>query len=272
MGGRPFLLPPSPRGILPSMPKPLIGVTTDYNTPADGQRGPGGPSRSTRSSVNIAYTAAVEAAGGVPVVLPFYATAADAAEVVARLDGILFTGGDDLNPAAWGETYHPSTEPVDPRREQSERWLMTAADRRDLPTLCICLGMQLLNVVRGGSMHQFIPELKLAGALEHRKLNHPERRHPVKVESGTVLHGVVGHTEVDANSSHKQAVNRVGAHLKVSAVSPDGVVEAVEDPTRSLCLGVQWHPERLDTEAPHASLFDLLVQRATAFAARGRSR
>ena len=248
------------------MPKPLIGVTTDYNTPPDGQRGPGGPARSTRSSVNIAYTAAIEAAGGLPVVLPFYASEADATDVVARLDGILFTGGDDLDPSAWGETYHPKTEPVDPRREQSERWLMAAAERRDLPTLCICLGMQLLNVTRGGSMHQFIPDLQIPDSLEHRKLDQPERRHPIKVEPGTLLNKVVGAPVVDANSSHKQAVNQVGKGLQVSAISPDGIVEALEDPKRSLCLGVQWHPERLANEKDHANLFAILIDRAKAHA------
>ena len=119
-----------------------------------------------------------------------------------------------------------------------------------------------MNVTRGGSMRQFIPELGLSPPMEHRKLEGKDARHKVTVEAGSVLAGVTGSGEIEANSAHKQAMGTIGRGLRVVATSPDGVVEGLEDASFPLYLGVQWHPERIHTERPHGGLFELLVKKS----------
>ncbi|MCP9861433.1 gamma-glutamyl-gamma-aminobutyrate hydrolase family protein [Cyanobium sp. Cruz-8H5] len=232
------------------MPKPVIGLTTDY---LDGR-----PSY----WMNFAYVDAVVAAGGLPLLLPFRLDTADVARLVDLLDGIIFTGGNDLDPASWGEGVHPKAVPVDPARERFERALMTEVERRRKPTLGICLGSQLMNVHRGGSMKQYIPDLGLEPRLEHRRLEGADGRHKVNLEGGSVLAEVFGSGDVEVNSAHKQAIGRIGRGLRVVATAPDGIIEGVEDPGMPLWLGVQWHPERIFSEGRQIRLFELLVRKA----------
>jgi gamma-glutamyl-gamma-aminobutyrate hydrolase PuuD len=235
------------------MPKPLIGITTDYLS-----------ARPAHAS-NYSYSEAVAAAGGIPVLLPFHAPIADIPELVSHLDGVLFSGGDDLNPAAWGEETHPNASPIDPAREAYERALLSHVESLRLPTLGICLGAQLFNVHRGGSLHQFIPELPSTTAtprLEHRRLDGQDARHPVSISPNSLLAQTLGQTQLESNSAHKQAFHRIGQGLTVTAHSPDGIPEALEDATFPLFLAVQWHPERIHTQAPHDRLFKLLVTKA----------
>jgi len=120
-----------------------------------------------------------------------------------------------------------------------------------------------MNVHRGGTMHQFIPDLGLSPTLEHRKTEGKDARHPVRVQPGSVLAGAMGGAQVESNSAHKQAMATIGKGLNVVATAPDGVVEGVEDPTLPLWLGVQWHPERIHQEQAHGRLFKLLIQKAS---------
>jgi len=240
--------------------KPVIGITSDD---VDGK-----PAYYT----GYGYVDAVVAAGGVPLILPYRASASDIPDLVDLLDGVIFSGGNDLDPAAWGETVHPNSTPIRPERETYERALMTEIERRRLPALGICLGSQLMNVHRGGSMRQYIPDLGLSPTLEHRRQDGVDSRHTVHVSPNSVLSSVIGAGEVQSNSAHKQAMNAIGAGLRVVATSADGVVEALEDPSMPLWLGVQWHPERIYTEGNQIRLFTLLVEKSAAGNSAGNFR
>lgn len=231
---------------------PLIGITVDHND------------EQSRFELPYSYAAAVVAAGGAPVLLAF-APGLNASAQVAALDGLLFTGGNDIDPAAWGEARHEKAKAVDPRREAHERALLEAAEKRGLPVLAVCMGMQLMNAMRGGSLVQHLPDVN--GREEHRRAGMGwDRRHEVRVESGSVLAEVCGEGALEVNTSHHQGVARVGEGLRVTAVAPDGTIEAVEDPSKRLFVGVQWHPERMIEQKEHAALFRRLVEEARGFA------
>lgn len=250
---------PAPAAAEPVMPnRPVIGVTTGYcdDRPA-WYESPGD------------YAASVARAGGLPLLVPFRTDLALVPDVVALFDGIVFTGGNDLDPALYGEPRHPAAVPLDPDRQRFELALLAEAERRQTPTLGVCLGCQLLNVHRGGSLTQFIPDAAGTGAVEHRHLGDHGYRHDVRVEPGSVLAAAVGRDRVSVNSRHKQAIARLGRGLRTNAVAPDGVVEGVEDPSLPLFLGVQWHPENLAaTSAEHLAPFKKLVEVAAGRARR----
>ncbi len=163
---------------------------------------------------------------------------------VGGLDGLLVTGGGaDVNPKLYGQEPRPETDgPPDEERDLMEMKLIKSALEADLPLLCICRGMQMLNVVHGGDLDQHIPQ-----AAVHRVKPPPGRRHEIvhtiKVEPGTKLAEILGVEEHPVNSRHHQAVRHLGRYLVVSARAPDGVVEAIERPDRRFVLGCQWHPE-----------------------------
>jgi len=233
-------------------PRPIIGITTDYNSRQTGYESPYG------------YSLSVGRAGGLPLLIPYRTDFSLIPQIVDTLNGIIFSGGDDLDPAAYGETYHPQTCPIDPARERFERALLAEVERRRLPTLGICLGSQLMNVHRGGSLIQFLPDVVNGnGGLEHRRLDDWGRRHEVKLVPETTVANLLGSREVAANTSHKQAVKKLGRGLRVIATAPDGVIEGTEDPTMPLFLGVQWHPERMSDEPQHLAIFKLLVEKAS---------
>jgi putative glutamine amidotransferase len=184
--------------------------------------------------------------------------------VVDRLDGIVFSGGDDLDPSLYGEALHPRAEPIDPDRQRFELALIAEVERRRMPALGICLGCQLMNVHRGGSLIQFLPEIERTDPLEHRKLDNDKRRHAVRLEPGTKLAEAVGRCDLNVNSRHKQSISRTGRGLHVIAKAPDGVVEAIEDPSHPFFMAVQWHPENLSDQPEHLAPFRLLVDAAVA--------
>jgi putative glutamine amidotransferase len=234
------------------MKRPVIGITVDTHDERPYYECP------------FAYARSVERAGGLPLLMPYKTDVSLVPQYVDLFDGLLFSGGNDLDPTVWGEARNPKTKPIDPDRERWERALMAEVERRRTPTLAICLGSQLMNVYRGGSMTQFIPDDK-PGSLEHRMLDRAtENRHPVTVNPESTLGELLGKRDVLANSSHKQCMNKIGRGLRVIATAPDGIVEALEDPTMPLWLGVQWHPERLAVlgEDDHQKLFHLLVDRS----------
>ena len=235
------------------MARPIIGITTDYND------------KQTQYARPYAYAGSVEKAGGLPILLPYRSELSLVPQLVDVLDGIVFSGGNDLNPQAWGEEYHPKVIPVDPARERFERALMAEVEKRRMPTLGICFGSQLMNVTRGGSMIQFLPEHERPNALEHRKgdeTNGAWNRHTVAVDPESIIGRAVGKREVLVNTSHKQAMKQIGRGLCVVATAPDGIVEGIEDATLPLWIGVQWHPERLSDEPEHLALFRLLIEKA----------
>lgn len=230
------------------MDRPLIGITTDSHPRPDHYESP------------AAYARAVESAGGLAVLLPYHADLSLIPQYARRLDGFLFSGGNDINPRHYGQERHPKAIPIDPARERFELALLAEVERLRTPTLGICLGAQLMNVHRGGSLLQFLPDVSRQPQLEHRRLGDVAPRHPVKLDPASQLGRLLNKRELDANSSHKQAVDRPGRGLKIIATAPDGVIEAMEDPEYPLFLAVQWHPERLRDEPDHLALFELLVR------------
>ena len=232
------------------MPLPRIGITVDTHDRPEQYESP------------MAYATSVEKAGGLPLLLPYRTSLALIPQIIDTLDGMLFSGGNDLDPASYGETYHPKAAPIDPAREKFEMALLAEVERRRMPALGICLGSQLMNVYRGGSLTQFIPEENRSPVIEHRKTDDIMPRHGVKVNTDSWVAKAVGKTDIDANSSHKQAVKKLGRGLRIIGYAPDGVIEGIEDPSYPLFLGVQWHPERLHAEVDHLALFKLLVEKS----------
>jgi putative glutamine amidotransferase len=238
-----------------AMRRPVIGITMDHKD--DLSRGGG-------YALPFDYSKSIEAAGGLPLAIPYKTHPALIPQYVDLCDGILFTGGNDLDPSLYGEQWHPKAQRIDPDRQSFELALLAEVERRRTPCLGVCLGSQIMNVHRGGSLVQFLPDNDRDGALEHRKLNDDGRRHAVHIEPGTILSKTIGRDQIIANTRHKQAVGKLGRGLRVAAHAPDGVIEAIEDPSMPLFLAVQWHPENLAAKQPeHLSLFKLLVERAT---------
>ncbi len=201
------------------------------------------------------YTEAVVRAGGVPVLLAPIPGVIEVA--LRRLDGLLISGGPDVDPARYGQQRGPDTQPSVPDRDQAEVELFATAIDAGLPTLGICRGMQLINVARGGSLVQHLP-----AALhhdEHAPTLGAYGSHPVSVDPGSRLAAVLGRTAVPGVPTyHHQGLDAVGTGLVASAWATDGTVEAVEDPTLPFCVAVQWHPEEGDDDA----LFHALVAAA----------
>jgi putative glutamine amidotransferase len=198
------------------------------------------------------YVERVEEAGGRAVVLPPTAAADDT--VLDRLDAVVFAGGADLDPGLYGEPPHAETTGVRPQRDAAEVPLMRSALRRDLPLLGICRGMQLLSVLRGGSLVQHLPEA--VGHERHRPAPGVYGLHEVRLEPGSRAHRILG-DRVSVPSYHHQGLASAG-DLTVTGWADDGTPEVVEDPQRRFAVGVLWHPEAGDD----LRLFEALVRAA----------
>ena len=230
------------------MARPFIAVTTDYVT--------GKP----HYMLPWTYCEAIEKAGGLPVMLPYKADLSLVPEYVDKFDGFVLAGGDDLDPSLYGQEYHPMAQRIDPDRQKFEFALLVEIEKRRAPVLGVCLGSQVMNVYRGGSLHQFLPDLTRDSALEHRRLDDWGRRHGVTIEPDTHIGRAIGKREIISNTSHKQAVDRLGRNLRITARAPDGVIEGTEDPSLPFFVGVQWHPERQNEERDHLAIFRALVE------------
>ncbi len=198
------------------------------------------------------YVNSVLKADGTPVLMPCFRDAAEAAGYLERLDGVVFTGGPDINPARWGAKRHPRTKLLHPDREASDFLAMAEALRQDKPLLAICCGCQELNVALGGSLHQHLPDL---GAKKHTG----GARHAVGMIGDSRTRDIVGVPRPTVNSWHHQACDRLGEGLVQTAESPDGVKEGVESPRHRFVVGIQWHPERMQADGRQQALFRALV-------------
>jgi gamma-glutamyl-gamma-aminobutyrate hydrolase PuuD len=236
---------------------PLIGVSTYV---ADARWG----SWERRAAVlPEAYFELVAAAGGRPLLLPPPSTAPDgpgagADEVIDVLDGLVLTGGGDVDPLAYGEQPLDEVTGIDRNRDTSERALLAAALRVDMPVLAICRGCQVLNVELGGTLHQHLPDV--VGHLAHRSAPYTFGDVEIETVPGSIAADVFGGSPT-VLCSHHQAIRDVGRGLVPTAATTDGVVEAVELPAARFVLGVQWHPEEARDQRP----FDALVRAAEAF-------
>lgn len=236
------------------MSKPIIGIGSDVHQ------------GSVRDSAfaYLTYIESLRQAGAVPVVIP--PQPENAAEVVELLDGILLAGGEDCDPALYNEQRHPTVEEVmDPRRQSNDFALARAARQRGIPTLGVCLGMQMMNVAAGGTLVQDI-DSELDTEIGHASKPEDRARHDVLIEQGTRLASILPAVELNVNSSHHQAVGTLGEGLRITAHAPDKVVEGLEDPRLPFYLGVQWHPEDMKGEDSAAALFDAFVEAAREYA------
>src|SRR5580765_54926 len=214
------------------MVKPIVGITT-YVTPATF-----GVWELPTALVPYDYVRAVERAGARALLVPPSDDGVD--ETLEALDGLIFSGGSDLDPALYGQQAHAETLGVVRNRDTAELALLEAALERDMPVLAICRGSQVLNVARGGDLVQHLPDV--VGDEKHKHTPGTFADHDVAVEDGSRLSSVLG-ARAPVKSHHHQGLGKVGEGLRVVAHAEDGTIEAVEDPTRRFALGVLWHPE-----------------------------
>jgi putative glutamine amidotransferase len=231
------------------MGRPVIGLTTYAEETRFGLQD------TFAAVLPLAYVHAVHSTGGRAVLI----TPDDPDEdILDRIDGIIFAGGSDVDPALYGEAPHPTTN-VKPERDAAEMLLLRAALARDLPLLGICRGMQLMAVAYGGRLHQHLPDV--LGHTGHRPTSGPKfGEHPVRLIAGTMCHKILGE-EVTVNSFHHQGIADPG-RLTVAGWSPDDeLIEAAEDPSRTFAIGVQWHPEDTNDFRVFAALAEAAAER-----------
>ena len=239
--------------------RPLIAVTTsELRRPGDVRARSQGEPPKLEVALATLYPEAIERAGGIPVIVPLLRP--DAIDsLLDRVDGVCLPGGPDLQPSIYRAKPHPELGPTEPRVDALELSLVRAADRRNLPILGICRGMQALNVARGGTLHQHLPDV-VGDQLRHRQSEHGSvTTHHVEIAAHSRLRAALGGPKLEVNSFHHQAVRKLGQDLVATAWAPDGTIEAVESPGGRLVLGVQWHAEGLDAHGP---LFELLISAA----------
>ena len=214
-----------------------------------------------RMIVNRDYLEAVFRAGGNPVLFPVTGDPEQIAGLLDRVDGVLLTGGEDVNPSLYGEKKESFCGECSDSRDAMEFPLCREALRRRMPVFAICRGLQLLSCALGGNLYQDL------AAQFGTKLSHPRHDEPgnpvhsVDVLPGTLLSAVVGAGPLEVNSRHHQGIRDPGKGLRVNAVAPDGLAEGIELPGYPFVLGVQWHPETLSDRYPaHQKLFDAFVR------------
>jgi len=203
--------------------------------------------------IPLSYVRAVEKAGGRALLVPPSAEGVE--ETLDALDGLILSGGADLDPESYGAETHPETNGTRPERDSAELVLLEGALARDMPVLAICRGSQVLNVARGGDLVQHLPEI--VGHENHKHTPGVFADHGVEILPGTRLGELVGE-HAPVKSHHHQGYGRLGEGLREAARADDGTVEAIEDPARRFAVGVLWHPE----EGEDAALFEALVEEA----------
>ena len=221
---------------------PVIGITTDTLKSA----------KRPTLTIASAYVDAVSAAGGLPLLIPHRPELTE--DYLDRMDGLVLSGGDDPDMAAFGEATHPQACVMDPERQALELALLEGAQRRDLPVLGVCLGMQLMALREGGKMDQYMPEsMGEEAAAKHWDGS----QHAVRLTTSSPL-GPAGSSLPDVCSHHRQRILDSG-QLMTCAEALDGTIEAVCDPHRQFWLGVQWHPERTERRGSGQMVFDRLI-------------
>jgi len=235
------------------MSRPVIGITT-YVTSARWSYWD-----EEAALVPAAYVRAIERAGGRPVLIPPSDDGVE--ETLAAVDGLLFSGGSDLDPELYGQEPHDETFGVVAERDRAELALLQEALARDMPVLAVCRGSQVLNVARGGDLVQHLPDV--VGDDKHKHTPGTFADHEVTLQAGTRLADVLG-DRAPVKSHHHQGFGRVGDGLRVAAHAEDGTIEAVEDPSQRFALGVLWHPEA----GEDMKLFEELVGAAAEYRAQ----
>ncbi len=239
------------------MSVPLIGITAYSRNEAGEISLPG------------AYLDAVQLAGGTPIILPLQPlTEKQVDRLLDSIDGLIFAGGGDIHPSMYGGENHPTLYLMDQERDEFELALARAVLKRDLPTLGICRGMQILSVASGAALIPHVPDV-YGESIAHR-LDHPRRpiHHPVTLATGSQIAQVMGSQEITVMSWHHQAVRQVPPGWRSAASASDGLVEAIERIDRPWLIGVQWHPELSPEDPAHQQIFRALVQAAAQYGDR----
>lgn len=226
--------------------KPIIGISVDCKQDeADARTG-------GQLTLNWNYAQAVAEAGGVPILIP---PSADMEEVAKIIHGWVIPGGDDIDARHFGEENHPKVELQDPARFDAEARLYRVLDA-ETPVLGICYGCQFLNVVRGGSLIQHLPDV------EGKDTHTGGVMQAYEIDPASKLEKIVGETAIEGKSYHHQAINTVGTGLTVVAKSEDGTVEALESTDRPWMIGLQWHPERTFADPKTRRIFEDFIAAA----------
>ncbi len=234
---------------------PVVGVTCGQIRQEQQERPPA-------IGQNQTYLRAVSRAGAVPLLIPFVSDSTRLRTLYGALDGLLLTGGEDLDPARYGETVHEKCGRITPERDETELALARWAIDEGLPLLAICRGIQVLNVALGGTLYQDIQsQIPAAGRHDwYPGISRQHRPHTVAIAPEGRLAEIVGVSTMPVNSLHHQALKDVAAGLVVTARAPDGIIEAVEMPGHPFAVAVQWHPEELAADDPQAQrIFDAFV-------------
>jgi putative glutamine amidotransferase len=249
--------------------KPLIGITSNRTTDPSRQANQGlALSDQTIQHVADDYVKAIERAGGIPVIIPVYEQSGNYSKLLRSLDGLLFTGGSDIDPSYYNAKRSDKIGAVDAGRDRHELALIGEALRSTtIPVLAICRGCQLLNVAGGGTLYQDLPSER-EGSANHSYAGLSPKHEAVQqvtIEKETKLHAIVGTDRLAVNSFHHQAAKTVGPQFSVTATADDGTIEGIEMKGDRFVLGVQWHPELMhDTDAAAAALFEAFVGRSAA--------
>ncbi len=239
--------------------RPLIGINSDYRATAKG--------RVPQTFLHSGYYDCLLSAGAVPVVIPPLTKEVDLTPILDRLDGVLLTGGDDLDPKKMGLAPHPSVTVMNDRRESSDRMLIKLLQQRKMPVLGVGLGMQQLNVVNGGGIYIHLPE-DMPRSIPHRDPQGGVHRHIVVMEPGTRMEDIYGPGEIRVNSYHHQGIRKLAPIFRVAALAPDGLIEAFEGKDPSWWVtGVQWHPENEGSISLDTQLIEAFTEASGSFRA-----
>ncbi|MBI4722588.1 MAG: gamma-glutamyl-gamma-aminobutyrate hydrolase family protein [Candidatus Stahlbacteria bacterium] len=205
--------------------RPIIGLTCKVSPEGD-------------NFLHPQYIQAIESAGGVPILIPCLEVQESIEQLSQKIDGLLLSGGGDIDPARYNESPHPKTKDINPQRDSLELILTKLVLKRGIPVLAICRGMQILNIVEGGTLNQHING-------HYQTESRPTPTHEIEIKTGTLLFKIIGQERIRVNSFHHQLVRDVATGYRVSAVAKDGVIEAMESETHHFILGVQFHTEHL---------------------------
>jgi putative glutamine amidotransferase len=239
--------------------RPLIGVSTSELREAKtvqplDQSEP----RQHEIALGLDYPEAIDASGGLPVILPPIEPEG-VAELVGRVSGLMLSGGPDLHPSAYGAPVDRHLGPTEPELDHFELALLRAGDALGMPILAVCRGMQALNVVRGGTLHQHLPDVVGTDVNHRQSIAGTRPTHWISLQRDSFLARTLGRGRSKVNSFHHQGLDRLGGGLTEVAWAADGTIEGVEDPTRPFVVGVQWHAESLAHRPEHRDLFAAFI-------------
>lgn len=232
--------------------RPLIGLNADFRSQHQGVP--------AYCFLAAGYYDSIAAAGGLPVIIPAVEDPEVLSQILEKLDGVVLTGGPDLDPRNDGFHMHSSVKPMDPRRERFDRRLAMEVCERKMPVFGIGVGHQLINVVQGGELYYHIP-VDVPGALPHFDMQDPSHRHSLVVESDSILGRVYGEGEIRVTSRHHMAVARLADGFRCTAKCHDGIIEAFESERVDwFAIGTQFHPESMAASALDIRIFEEFIE------------